>query len=149
MPVAPTVEQQLIRNRCAYAVLADPPPDHQPAKLPPRKVAKGMVLGDGYGYVMAIVAADSMLDLDHLRYQTGRRLAPADEAEAAMLFHDCSLGAVPAVGPAYGIETWVDDRLMEESDVYFEAGDQQSLVHLSMPSFIAMLGEVNCARLTE
>ena len=47
----------------------------------------------------------------------------AEEGELQILFRDCDLGAIPALGPAYGIETIVDERLDRAAEVWLEAGD--------------------------
>ena len=38
---------------------------------------------------------------------------------------------MPPLGAAYSIDNVLDDSLMEESDVYFEADDHRGLVHVS------------------
>jgi len=68
-----------------------------------------------------------------------RDLHLATEDEIAELFDDCQLGAVPPLGPAYGIETLLDESLTSLADVYFEAGDHVQLVHLSGEDFQALL----------
>jgi Ala-tRNA(Pro) deacylase len=39
------------------------------------------------------------------------------------------------MGPGYGVETVIDDSLDDQPDVYFEAGDHASLVHMSGAEF--------------
>jgi Ala-tRNA(Pro) deacylase len=51
------------------------------------------------------------------------------------VFRDCASGAVPPIGPAYGLETVVEERLLAEPDVYFEGGDHESLVHVRGEAF--------------
>jgi Ala-tRNA(Pro) deacylase len=55
-------------------------------------------------------------------------------------FPDCDAGAVPALGPAYGLDTIWDDGLLERSDLYFDAGDHEPLLHVSTTDFAGMLG---------
>jgi Ala-tRNA(Pro) deacylase len=45
------------------------------------------------------------------------------------------VGAIPPLGQAYGIEVVVDDSLGENSDIYFEAGDHTSLIHMRSKDF--------------
>jgi Ala-tRNA(Pro) deacylase len=63
------------------------------------------------------------------------QLGLATESELVGLFKDCEIGAIPPIGPAYGIETVVDDSLLQENDVYFEAGDHEELIHVSGKQF--------------
>ena len=99
------------------------------------------MLEDDAGYVMAVLPADRRVHLGALREQLGRRMGLATEQELGTMFQDCTLGAVPPVGEAYGIETVVDDELSEGGDVYFEAGDHEELVHLPREAFLLLHGQ--------
>ena len=46
---------------------------------------------------------------------------------------------MPAIGPAYGLETFVDVSLRNEPDVYFEAGDHLELIRVTGDQFEGML----------
>jgi Ala-tRNA(Pro) deacylase len=59
----------------------------------------------------------------------------ATEDETGTVFRDCVPGAAPPIGPAYGLETVVEDRLMAEPEVHFEGGDHESLVHMRGEAF--------------
>ena len=69
------------------------------------------------------------------RCSARENLELAQEDELALLFPDCELGAIPAVGLAYGIGTVVDDSLLEQEEVYFEGGDHEHLVQVTGGSF--------------
>lgn len=109
------------------------------AHVPADHVAKAVILNDAAGYVMAVVPADHWLRLKALRDDLDRPLKLSDEREIGRLFQDCVPGAVPPLGPAYGLETLVDDDLMSLADVYFEAGDHEQLVHTDGDSFRNLL----------
>lgn len=111
------------------------------AHVPAHQIAKGVVLEDDAGYVMAVLPADRRVHLGALREQLGRRMGLATEQELGTMFQECTLGAVPPVGEAYGIETVVDDELSEGGDVYFEAGDHEELVHLPREAFLLLHGQ--------
>jgi Ala-tRNA(Pro) deacylase len=63
------------------------------------------------------------------------------ESELGSLFADCEIGALPAIGPAYGMETFIDDTIAEQPDIYFEAGDHEQLIHVSAEAFETLMGE--------
>lgn len=42
---------------------------------------------------------------------------------------------------AYGTQTWLDDSLLAHPDVYFEAGDHQELVHMSLAQFVDLMAD--------
>jgi len=109
------------------------------AHVPLDHVAKAVILNDAQGFVMAVVPADHWLRLKALREDLDRALKLTDEREINRLFRDCVPGAVPPLGPAYGLETLVDDDLMALGDVYFEAGDHEQLVHTDGESFRDLL----------
>lgn len=105
------------------------------AHIPEDQMAKGVLLKDTQGYLEAVLPADTEVRLEALAAQLGRHLTLAGEAEAEHLYPDCELGAIPALGQAFGVETVVDQRLLEVPHVYFEAGDHEHLVHLHGGSY--------------
>jgi Ala-tRNA(Pro) deacylase len=109
------------------------------ARIPGGRVAKGIVLEDERGYLLALLPASCRLDLKGVRRRLGRHLQLASETELELLFGDCEAGAVPAIGRAYGLPALVDDSLLRMPDLYFEAGDHRDLVHLSGVAFRALL----------
>ena len=62
----------------------------------------------------------------------------ATEAELASLCPDCDEGAVPPVGEPYKLKTMVEKGLLEQPEVYFEAGDHEHLVRMTGPNFQAL-----------
>ncbi len=113
----------------------------QAAHVPGTRLAKSVVLEDEQGYLMVVLPSNRQIDLGELHRQLNRNLGLATEGELGSLFSDCEIGALPAMGPAYGMETVVDDALAEQSDIYFEAGDHEQLIHVSAETFQTLLGE--------
>ncbi len=112
------------------------------AHIPEAQLAKGVVLKDAQGYLEAVLPADEDVALGVLATRLGRSLDLASEGEVEHLFGDCALGAVPALGHAFGVETVVDERLGASPHVYFEAGDHEHLVHLHGASFRDLTGDL-------
>src|SRR3954447_21839774 len=77
--------------------------------LPAGQLAKGVLLRDGIGYLLAVVPASHQEDLHAVRHFCGRPVTLADEDEIARLFPAGEFGAVPPIGAAYGLPTIVDD----------------------------------------
>jgi len=112
------------------------------AHIPAERLAKAVLLEDDVEqsrYLMAVVPAANRVQLGELSRQAGRRVHLASEEEVAWLFADCEAGAIPPVGPAYGLETIWEDSLVEQPDLYFEAGDHEHLVHLKSQDFMRLL----------
>jgi Ala-tRNA(Pro) deacylase len=146
MAIASTVSNYLAEHDVAYDVLTHPHTatsgeSAQAAHVPGTRLAKSVVLEDEQGYLMVVLPSNRQIDLGELHRQLNRNLGLATEGELGSLFNDCEIGALPAMGPAYGMETVVDDALAEQSDIYFEAGDHEQLIHVSAETFQILLGE--------
>ncbi len=105
------------------------------------KVAKSVLLKDDDGYLLAVLPACYRLHLGQLHRALNRNLGLATEAEVATLFGDCAIGAIPPAGMLYDLETIVDEALLEQEDIYFEAGDHERLIHMKRKDFSKLLGD--------
>ena len=105
-------------------------------------IAKGVIVKDASGYAMVIVPAINYVEMKHVRKELGRELELVEEDEFAKLFPDCEPGAVPPLGPAYQIETFLDEALTTLANVYLEAGDHEHLLHISGDGFKTLLSGV-------
>lgn len=140
MTMAPTIHQALKLKEIEHEVLRHPRAPSssrvaEAAHVAGGCVAKAVVLKDEQGFVLAVLPATHQVLTDVLNSTLHRRLALASEADVAGLFSDCERGAVPPLGPDYGIPTVVDSSLRDQSDIYLEAGDHEELVHVSEKSF--------------
>ncbi|MBT8128552.1 MAG: YbaK/EbsC family protein [Gammaproteobacteria bacterium] len=105
-------------------------------------IAKAVIVRDFSGYAMIVVPATYHVEMKHVCRVLDRELELVDEDELAGLFADCEAGAIPPIGLAYDIETFLDETLTTLADVYFESGDHQHLVHVSGDSFNHLLSGV-------
>ena len=94
------------------------------------RLAKAVVLRRDGDYMLVVMPASH-----HLRLPELRTKPMANEAEINRLFRDCAHGAIPAVGKCYGLETIVDDSIGAQPDIYMEAGDHETLLHLTHAQF--------------
>lgn len=143
MAISPTIEKYLNEMQIPYQVLPHMRTGSSlhtatVAHVPARQIAKGVLLEDESGYLMAVVPATYHVHLGALRQQLGRQVGLATEQDVAQLFTDCDRGAIPPVGDAYGIETVVDEDLMDAPEVYFEAGDHEELIRLQGSDFMRL-----------
>lgn len=144
MTIAATQQRYLVRRAAQYDLMLHPHSgsSHETAvaaEIPAGHIAKAVVVKDSSGYAMVVIPGSHHLRLNHLRHELHRDLELATEDEIARLFDDCERGAVPPLGPAYGIETLLDESLTSLADVYFEAGDHEQLIHLSGEEFRNLL----------
>ena len=99
------------------------------------RLAKGIVLRRDGDYILAVMPASHHLRLSELRTKFGNNVDMANEAEINRLFRDCAHGAVPAVGRCYGLDLIVDDSIEAQPEVYMEAGDHETLLHMGHAQF--------------
>ena len=111
------------------------------AHIAPERLAKSVLLEDEQGYLMAILPASRRIELGRVERQLGRHMELATEPELVERFEDCQVGAVPALGEAFGIRTLIDDSLLVAEDIYFEAGDHEDVVHVDGDSFRELMSD--------
>jgi len=114
----------------------------QQAHISGEHIAKAVLLHDDTGYILAIVPATHKVRLGKLHKRFKRYLTLADESDIHEVFDDCSIGAIPPIGKAYDMDVIYDDSLNDREDIYFEAGDHTSLVHVSRDDFRTLLDKV-------
>lgn len=155
MPLSPTLERYLADQHVDYELVDHPYTSDgsmqttQAAHIPGDKMAKSVVLEEDGDYIVAVLPATRHLQLGAVHRQFDRRLGLATEREVADLFTDCDLGAVPALGQAYGLDVVWDESLSELPDVYFEAGDHRALVHMTGEDFRRLLRDAPHGRFSE
>jgi Ala-tRNA(Pro) deacylase len=110
------------------------------------KVAKSVLLKDDQDYLLTVLPACYRLNLGELRRAHDRNLRLATEIEVATIFGDCAVGAIPPAGVLYDLDTIVDEALLEQDDIYFEAGDHEQLVHMNRADFSKLLGDARRGR---
>jgi Ala-tRNA(Pro) deacylase len=107
----------------------------QVAHVPGGSLAKSVLIHRGQDYLLALVPSSHRIELRALQELVGADVSLATEDEIGRLFDDCDLGAVPAVGAAYGLPVLLDDGLAQADEVYFEGGDHTTLVRVSGDGF--------------
>lgn len=112
------------------------------------KVAKSLLLKDGDRYLLAVLPADRRLHFGQLHRLLDRQVGLATEREVGEVFKDCALGAIPPAGLLYDIDTVVDESLLEQDEVYFEAGDHENLIHMKQHDFRKLMGDARHARIS-
>ena len=147
MAIAATVQRFLEENSVGYELVPHPHTgsSHETAEaahVSEDHIAKAVMVRDAAGYAMVVVPASNWVDVEHLRQELDREVHLATEEDFARLFSDCEAGAAPPLGPAYAIETFLDQALLSLANVYFEAGDHEHLVHTSGDDFRTLLAGV-------
>jgi Ala-tRNA(Pro) deacylase len=150
MAIAPILQKHLDRN-VTYDVLTHDPTmsstrTAQACHVSGDRLAKAIVLRHDGRYLLAVVPATHHVSLADLKTQLGNDVALADEGEIRKLFPDCALGAIPPVGECYELDVIVDDSIQAQPDVYLEAGDHTTLVHMDQAQFARLMSEARHGR---
>jgi Ala-tRNA(Pro) deacylase len=143
--------QKYLDQHVTYDVIAHEPTTSsmrtaQACHVPGDCLAKGVLLRDDTGYMLAVLPATHYVRMHDLRLQFGRDVEFASEGEIDELFQDCAHGAVPPIGECYGLDTIVDEAIDGKGDVYLEAGDHITLVHLSHAQFAKLTADARHGR---
>lgn len=144
MSIAARIEARLRQEEVVYELLRHKPTGstHETASaahVPEDHIAKAVMVHDGEAHAMAVIPGDTWLHLDALNEDTGRAFRLDDESDLGELLPDCAVGALPPLGPVYGIETFLDEALTTLAEVYFESGDHQHLVKVSGEDFLKLV----------
>ena len=152
MSLANTLETYLSERGAHYTV------EHHCASLTSREcartarideasLAKSVVLEDDRGFVLAVLPASCQLELGRVRAKLGRPLRLSREYEMVKLFPDCAVGAVPPLGAAYGLPTVIDSGLEGQAEIFFEAGDHETLIRMEGEEFVGLLATASFAEI--
>lgn len=146
MALASTLQQYLADQKIAYEVITHRPTissskTAEASHVSGDCIAKAVIVKDEDRFMLAVLPASHHVKLGDLSSVLGRGVHLATEGEASELFPDCSTGAIPALGAAYGVNMVVDDSLAEQPEVYFEGGDHTSLVQVSAEQFFWLMQE--------
>ena len=153
MSIAPQLRQFLDEAQADYEIVQHRPTSSametaRSCDIPAQRLAKAVLLDtEDDDHLLAVIPSDRRLELSELRTELGSKPRLSNEAEVGKLFRDCELGSVPPVG--YGITTIVDDSLEQQPDVYFEAGDHKSLVHMNGAEFSRITQNARHGRFSE
>ena len=154
MAIPATVNDYLNNAGSNYSVVTHPYTETsmrtaEAAHVTGEDVAKGVLLKDDEGYVLAVLPATHHVRVGEVQQQLDRPLEPAPEMELTSVFPDCALGAVPALGPAYGVDTIADESLKGHETIYFEAGDHEELIQVTGGDFESLLEKARFMRFSE
>jgi Ala-tRNA(Pro) deacylase len=112
--------------------------------IDPRTFAKvvGVSTQDGRRILVVLDA------IDHLDLHKARRVIETDdvrllsEGELAALAPECQAGAMPAVGPLFGLATYADYAIRDDADISFNAGSHSFSVRVDRAGWERACGVV-------
>jgi len=144
MPIADRVRRYLLHHHVEFEPVPHPKTyssreTAHAAHVRDDHIAKAVLVKDKRGFALVVIPASNFVKLKALNAELDRDFVLADEFDIDELFTDCDSGAIPPLGSAYGMDTYVDEQLMSLASVYFEAGDHIHLVQVSGEDFRKLL----------
>ena len=104
--------------------------------IPGRSVIKPVVVKADGEFVICALPASYRIDLDTLRNQLQvTDVELASERDIETMFPECELGAEPPIGCMFGMTTLMDESLMADDRVTFQAGTHQDAVTMSLADY--------------
>jgi len=104
--------------------------------VPGRKVIKPVVVRADGQWIMCALPASYRVDLHELREQLrASDVQLADEQTLQRLFPGCELGAEPPIGKLFGMPTIMDESLVADDTVTFQAGTHEDAVTMPLADY--------------
>jgi Ala-tRNA(Pro) deacylase len=126
------VAYRLTRHETAFTASGLAQVEH----VPGRKVIKPVVVNADGQFVMCALPASHKIDFEELKRQLeANYVSLVSEEQLAELFPDCELGAAPPIGRLYGMTTLMDESLIADDRVTFQAGTHQDAVTMSLADY--------------
>lgn len=101
-----------------------------------KRLAKVVIVKAGEQWVMCVLPAHELVDIGRLETILGsKQVRLATEEEFKALFPDCEVGAMPPFGNLYDIPVYLDERLTQYDQFYFEGGSHTETVTMSMADY--------------
>ncbi len=144
MSIANTIKSYLSKHQVEFELVPHPKTfsshdSAESAHVADDHIAKAVIIKDEKGYAVVVIPGSNWVKLQALDDELNRKFELAEESEVNLLFKDCEPGAIPPLGLAYGLETFLDQQLTTLANIYFEAGDHKNLVHVHGEEFHALL----------
>lgn len=110
------------------------------AHIPGRLLAKSVILKVDDHLIMLVEPADTKLNLKELQRLLGAKsIQLASESEFREKFPECEVGAMPPFGNLYNMDVFMDDWLLKNNRIVFNAGSHEDLVEMSFNDFTSLV----------
>ena len=101
-----------------------------------RNVVKPVLVKADGQFVLCALPASYKVDLMELRDQLrAKEVYLADESQLRQCFPDCELGAEPPIGRLFGLDTLMDESLLRDDMVTFQAGRHDQAVTMPLAEY--------------
>lgn len=130
------IKYQLISHPTTYTAQLTASSSHVPPEILAKTV---MFIMDGK-LAMAVVPAARRVDLTALHGSIGAHVVRlASELEFKAEFPDCDAGAMPPFGNLYGMPVFLDDSIVGQKEIAFNAGTHTETMRMSCADFLRLV----------
>jgi Ala-tRNA(Pro) deacylase len=129
----------VVTHRTAFTAAEEAAVMHVPGRMWAKTV---VCIADGEP-VLAVLPAHYSIDVERLRALVGATaLRLANEVELAPLYPECELGAMPPLGPLYGQRVFLDQAMVEDEEIVFNAGTHTDAIRMKLQDFSRLVKPV-------
>jgi Ala-tRNA(Pro) deacylase len=130
------VRYELIHHQVDYT--AEEAAEH--SHTPGRAFAKAVIVRAGADYVMAVLPAHHVVDLERLSAALDHRTVElATEGEVSQLCPDCETGAIPPFGNLYQLPVCISPALAEQDEITVVGGGHADVIRLPYRDFASLV----------
>lgn len=130
------IKYELIHHPTTYTAQLTAASSH----VTPNELAKVVMVNRDGKLAMAVLAASRRVDITALHTASGASsLRLASELEFKQQFPDCDAGAMPPFGNLYGMEVFVDQGVVKQARIAFNAGSHDEVMRVAYEDFACLV----------
>lgn len=149
---SPSLDALLRRNGVLYVTvrpgLARSRPARDAKAIRGAQVVKTLLLADERGYALAVIPKNREIDLAALEAEFGRSFRTASPEEAQRIFPGLPLRALPPIHEGRDADIYLEQSLVQLSEVYLETPKPGRLVRLDGESFRSLFYGAWCGQIS-
>ncbi|MBI4417442.1 MAG: YbaK/EbsC family protein [Ignavibacteriales bacterium] len=145
MTSANDVQRYLNNYGISYRVV-----DHDPAfssydaarasQVPQQEFAKTVIVRIDGKFWMTVLRTDHRINIHAIKAAfDARDVHLAHEEDLTTLFPDCELGAMPPFGNLYGIPVLLDQALLSDEEIAFNACNHSRVIRMRLSDYVRLV----------
>ena len=110
------------------------------AHIPGKEMAKTVIVWMDGAMAMVVLPASSMIDFNKLKVAAAAKsIELASESEFKDRFPACEVGAMPPFGNLFNMKVFVDQALVEDKEIAFNAGTHHELIRMLYADYVKLV----------
>lgn len=143
--LSPSLRKYMDNHDVAYKTISHPraytaSQCAQAAHIKGDSFAKAVVVKLDGRFILVAIPANIRLNLALLKKETkAKHVKIAHEFEFQDKFTGCEIGAIPPLGPLYGMDVYLADSLAHQEWIVFNAGNHNELLQMKSKDFLNLI----------